>query len=293
LDIHVLEQPLRGDILRRKADDHAVHRRLAPGLVGPGKGAVGKEYLHALGQHPAPQHAYLLPLGNGVGGDIGAANRRALHHPRRLHIPGGDKIQETGVFQIAVDGGNIGALAVVHVFGADKGRVAEDITERLRRHQGVPVHPQGVIAEDIGGGFEGNTGKVEAKFLRHPQVHLVVHQPQGHLGDLGGEFLDLDAVELVYVEVDKAVHIEGLLAAGVGSAQHFEFQQAQLPVGDHQKVATAAGRVEKAQAPQFLVELEQAVLVVLDPVKLIPEGIEKERLDELEDVLLAGVVGAE
>src|SRR5690606_11692636 len=152
---------------------------------------------------------------------------------------------------------------------------------------------QGVIAEDIGGGFEGNAGKVEAKFLRHPQVHLVVHQPQGHLGDLGGEFLDLDAVELVYVEVDKAVHIEGLLAAGVGSAQHFEFQQAQLPVGDHQKVATAAGRVEKAQAPQFLVELEQAVLVVLDPVKLIPEGIEKERLDELEDVLLAGVVGAE
>ena len=48
-------------------------------------------------------------------------------------------------------------------------------------------------------GTQWNTGKVGTKFFRHPQVHLVVHQPEGDLGDLGGKFFDFDAKKLVHV----------------------------------------------------------------------------------------------
>ena len=47
---------------RAKTDDDAMHGGQALGIVAPLKSAVGKLDFHALGQHPAPQHADLLAL---------------------------------------------------------------------------------------------------------------------------------------------------------------------------------------------------------------------------------------
>jgi hypothetical protein len=116
---------------------------------------------------------------------------------------------------------------------------------------------------DRGGVLQRDAHEVAAEFLADLEVHLVVDQPQRDLGDLRREFLDLDAVELIDVDGDQLVNVEHLLAVDVRGAQHVEFQQAQLAVGDGEKIAAAAGRVEKGQAAQFLVELEQLVAVAL------------------------------
>jgi hypothetical protein len=79
----------------------------------------------------------------------------------------------------------------------------------------------------------------------------------------------------------------------VAGAQHVQLQQAQLAVADHQEIAAAAGRVEKREGAQLLVELEQPVAVAFDLLELGAQLIQKQRLDQLEDVLLAGVVRAQ
>ncbi|MNN69420.1 hypothetical protein D3C81_1852080 [compost metagenome] len=91
-----------------------MHGSLAAGLVVPLEGAVGEVDLHPLGQHPVPQHTDLLALGDGVGGDEAAAQRRVvLHHLRRLHIPGGDEVQQAGVPDAGEYRGHILALLVI------------------------------------------------------------------------------------------------------------------------------------------------------------------------------------
>ena len=132
--------------------------------------------------------------------------------------------------------------------------------------------------------------KVQAEFFAHAQVHLVVHQPQRHLR---WELLHLDAVELIDVDADELLHIDAELAGLVRGAQHVQFQQAQFAVADDQKIAAAAGRVKKRQPPQLLVKLGEPVLVAFDPRKLGPQRIQKQRLDQLEDVFLAGVMRAQ
>jgi hypothetical protein len=75
----------------------------------------------------------------------------------------------------------------------------------------------------------------------------------------------------------------------VGGAQHFQFQQPQLAVGDDEDVAAAAGGVEEGERAQLLVEVEQFVAVVADFSELGPQRIQEQRLDELENVFFAGV----
>jgi hypothetical protein len=79
----------------------------------------------------------------------------------------------------------------------------------------------------------GYAGEVQAEFFAHLQVHLVVHQPQGHLGDLRRELFNLDAVKLVHVHANQAGARPRLLArwpCELG-AQHGQLQQAQFAVG--------------------------------------------------------------
>ncbi len=102
---------------------------------------------------------------------------------------------------------------------------------------------------------------------------------QSHLGDLGRELADLDAVELVHVHLDERLHREQLLARVARGAQHLQLQQAQLAVGDDQEVAAAAGRVEEGEQAQSLVEVEQPVAVVFDPFELAAQVVEKKRAD--------------
>ena len=88
---------------------------------------------------------------------------------------------------------------------------------------------------DVRRGLQRNAREVQAELLAGQHVHLVVHQPQRHLRDLGRELLDLDAVELVHIDQQALVDVEQLLAVLVGGAQHFQFKQAQFAVGDDEK----------------------------------------------------------
>lgn len=148
---------------------------------------------------------------------------------------------------------------------------------------------------DVGAGFERDTCKVSAKFFAHAQVHLVVHEPQRHLRDLGGKLFDLDAEELVHVDADEAVHVHitGAAAGELAGTQHVQLQLTQLAVADDEEVTATTGRIEKREQAQLLVKLEQLVAVALDLVELGAQLVQKQGLDELENVLFAGVVGTQ
>lgn len=115
-------------------------------------------------------------------------------------------------------------MGVGEVFRADKRRVAEQVAAALGRQHFVPVQLQGVAVDDAGVLLQGDAGEVGAEFLTHHQVHLVVGEPEGDLGDLGGEFFDFDAGELVHVHRHQGVDVEQALAVVVGGAQHVQFE---------------------------------------------------------------------
>jgi SAM-dependent methyltransferase len=140
-----------------------------------------------------------------------------------------------------------------------------------------------------------------AEFL----VHLVVGQPEGDLGDAGGEFLDLDAVHLVDVDEGEVVDVlEGhlalneLLVVAVEFLEDVEFEAADFAVGDDEEVAAAAGGIEKRRAARrFCSSVRRSLrpggAVFADGVELGAEVVEEEGADEFEDVGLGGVVGAD
>ena len=99
-----------------------------------------------------------------------------------------------------------------------------------------------------------------AERLRESDVGLVVGQPQRDLGDAGGEFLDLDAVELVDVELGKPVHVveRHFALAAAKLYQDFEFQLAEFAVGEDEEVAAAAGGIEETELGQLVVKLLQS-----------------------------------
>ena len=146
---------------------------------------------------------------------------------------------------------------------------------------------------DVGALDQRNSQHRLAKLVARFHVHLVVGQPHRHLGDLGRELLDLDAVKLVHVDPQEVEHMAHPLAELAGRAQHVQLDPAQLAVGHHQEVAAAAGRVQKVQRLQPLVELEQLVLVASDGGQLGAQLVEKQRADQAQDVGLAGVVRAQ
>ena len=108
-----------------------------------------------------------------------------------------------------------------------------------------------------------------------------------------GNSSSLDAVELIDIAQDFALHVEQLGAVLVQGAQDIQFQHAQFPVGDHQEVAAAAGRVKEFQPGQALMKLGQPFPLVFDPVEFGPQLVQEQRPDQLEDVLFRGVVRPE
>ena len=191
-------------------------------------------------------------------------------------------------------GSQVGFLFFALVGLAQERRIAQHITAPLRRQHFVPVQPQRVGVAYLWCAFERDAGKVQAKLHAHAQVHLVVHQPQGHLGNLCRKFFDLDAKELVHVHADQAVHIHRQLAL-VGAQfvvgpQHLQLQLAQFAVADDQEVAAPTGRVKKRQLAQLFVKFKQLVAVAFDPLKLGVQFVQKQGLDQLEDVGLRRVV---
>ncbi len=185
-----------------------MHRRLAARFVVPLERPVGKKYFHAFLQHPVPKSADLFALRNGIGGNKGTANRCSFDHLRGLHIPGGHIIQKTGIFYIAENSGNILALLIVHELRSHKRRVAHDVTEIPGGRNFFPVDGQRVAADNLGAGLQRNARIVEAELFGNQQVHLVIHQPQRHLRNLRGKFLNLDAGKLVNIEINQPVNAQ-------------------------------------------------------------------------------------
>ena len=83
----------------------------------------------------------------------------------------------------------------------------------------------------------------------------MVHQPHGGLGDLGGEFFQLDAVELINIAQNFAFNVQKLRFVLVQNAQNIQFKLAQFAIGDDQKVAAAAGGIKEFQLGQALMKL--------------------------------------
>ena len=135
-----------------------------------------------------------------------------------------------------------------------------------------------------------------AELQAQPVVHDVVHHPECGRGDAGRKFADLDAVKLILV--DHRLHLElqlGGVRARRHRPQHFDFQRAQLSVGDDEEVATTARRVEQAQRAKSVPKLPQishaaAVPAFLKVLEFSAQIVEEQWLDHLQDVLLGGVV---
>ncbi len=155
----------------------------------------------------------------------------------------------------------------------------------------------------MGAFFEGDAEVELAEGLGEFEVGLVVAEPEGDLGDAGGEFLDFDAVHLVDVDEGEAVdvveaHFElDALAPGVEFGEDVEFEAAEFAVGDDEEVAAAAGGVEEAEGGDVFLQGFEAFVAGdaegADVVELGAEVVEEEGADEFEDVGLVGVVGAD
>ena len=185
-------------------------------------------------------------------------------------------------------------MLIILELGSDKRRIAQHIAALFGREDFFPIHAQGVGLVDVGGLLEWQAAVELAEGFGEPDVHLVVHQPEGHLGDAGGPFGNLDAVELVHVHLRELVHVQRQLALGaVEDLQDFQFQQAQLAIGDDEEVAAAAGGVEEAQAGEALVEAAQLGLVLADALELGAQVVQEQGAGDLEDVALGGVVAAD
>ena len=77
----------------------------------------------------------------------------------------------------------------------------------LGRQDGAPVDAEGVADDYVRRGPQRQALIELAERLGERDVGLVVGQPEGDLGDAGREFLDLDAVELVHVDLGELVHV--------------------------------------------------------------------------------------
>ena len=128
-------------------------------------------------------------------------------------------------------------------------------------------------------------------------VHDVVHHPHRDFGNARREFADLDAVELVDIDLRESGDVEdALLLARIKLAQDIDFELAQFAIGDDEEVAAAAGGIEEGEAGQLFVQgLKRLRLAATERFRageLRVKVVQKERLDELQDVLFGGVVRA-
>ena len=124
----------------------------------------------------------------------------------------------------------------------------------------------------------------------------MVHHPESDFGDTGGELAQLDAVELVHIHAGENGGNFVLLVAAQ-QLEHFDFQQAELAVGDYEKVSAAAGRIENLQGTELFVKsldrlAATGVTALRELLKLSAKIIQEQRLNDLQDIFLGSVVRA-
>src|SRR5450830_227870 len=235
----------------------------------------------------------LLSVAAGSSSNAGKAVGGGRDVARRLDIPTRHIVQHPGAFHPCAHRFHVFFLLVGLVLLADKRRVAQNEIELGRRHEVGPVNAQGVAVADVGAALERHAQHGFAKLGACLHVHLVVGEPHGNLRHLGREFFVFDAVKLVHIDLEKVKHMADAAAKVASRAHHVELQLAQFAVSHHQKVAAAAGRVKKGEGLQLFVKLKQAGCIAFDLFKIKAQLVQKQRLYQLEDVGLAGVVRAQ
>ena len=125
----------------------------------------------------------------------------------------------------------------------------------------------------------------------------MVHHPHRDLGDPRGKLGNLDPVKTIDIDLRIEAYIGDALLAGMEFLQHRDFEFAQFAIGDDEKISAAAGRIEKSEATEFRMKILQRppparILACLQPREFALEIVEKQRLNDLQNVFLAGVMGA-
>src|SRR5271157_2066946 len=239
-----------------------------------------------------PKRADLLALADRVSGNEPGLNARALNVCGCLAIPARYVIENARPVGFAPDKFHVSALFAGHQVFSNKRRVAKDIAAFCGRKDFLPVEAECVAADDGWGFLEWKAREVLAEGVGEEIVHLVIHQPHGDLGYARGPLADLYAVESVDVHLREALNVKFLLIAAADHLEDFDFQQTQLTVGNDEKIATAARRIEEAQSREFPVEASQFGFAAFGALEFPAQVVEEKRSNDLEDVALAGVVPA-
>lgn len=107
----------------------------------------------------------------------------------------------------------------------------------------------------------------------------MVGQPERHLGNSRRKLLKLNAVEIININARNICHIKiepGSAGQRLLLKQHLNLKLAKFAIGDNQKVATAARRIEKTHGSQLMMEHRKLAGVVPDCLKLAAQVVEKQ-----------------
>ena len=115
----------------------------------------------------------------------------------------------------ADDAGHIGLLFAIHHGFPDERRVAEKVGAVGGSQNFGPVFVEGIGDVDVWRVAEGQAQARLREGLMDTHVRLVIHKPEGDFSDAGGPLFDLDAVELVDVELGETAD----LVEGEGPAE--------------------------------------------------------------------------
>lgn len=216
-----------------------------------------------------------------------------------LKIPRRNVVENAIPFDIPADKFHVCLLCWVLLLLPHKRRIAEDVAALGGREDFLPVLAQRVGHMDVRAAAQRDAAVELGEGHAERHVRLMVGEPERDFGDAGGEFLDLDAEHLVHVDEGEIEDfgLAHLLLAGVEFEEDFQFQGAQLAVGDDEEIATATGGVEEAQGGDLFLEGDEALafadLEFFRAVELGAEVVEEQGADDFEDVALGGVVRAD
>ena len=191
------------------------------------------------------------------------------------------------------------AKLLLHFVLALVGRVADDDLHR-RPGPGLAVgQQQRVGAHDVGIEVVEGQGRLLVVALGGIQHRQLLGNHERHLGQLHGEGLQVEAVELVRAhgrfgadEVGQRLLVGRGGAHGPQPGQQRAFEQLHFLERHEQEVARAAGRVQHpvaAQGPQRVVQLRGRVGGLNAP----PPRLHQHRYHHLQNVGFVGVVRAQ
>ena len=129
--------------------------------------------------------------------------------------------------------------------------------------------------------------------------HLRLANPQGCRSDSDGKIVDFDAIELVDAHLDGVDLLKAQERLPVVALTYrLVLQPPQRQVGLGEEIAATAGGVKERQACQFLaigIEAFHALLLdflLKNRVELVAQIVQEKRVDDLVDVLDAGIMHA-